>query len=186
MIGSPPMPMQVDLAEAEVRKLVDGFVRQRAERETTPSGRACEMWPGMMPILHLPGVMMPGQFGPISRVVGQRRGSVITFTMSRTGMPSVMQTTSGDPRVGRFHDRVGGERRRHEDHARVGAGLRDRVGDGVEHGEALVRRARPCPGVTPPTMCRAVSRAAAGVERAFVAGQALNDQPRVTCRGGWT
>jgi hypothetical protein len=25
------------------------------------------MWPGMMPILHSPGVMTPGQFGPISR-----------------------------------------------------------------------------------------------------------------------
>ena len=37
--------------------------------------------------------------------------------MSVTGMPSVMQMTSGDARVGRLEDRVGRERRRHEDHA---------------------------------------------------------------------
>ena len=28
------------------------------------------MWPGMMPILHSPGVMVPGQFGPISSEPG--------------------------------------------------------------------------------------------------------------------
>src|SRR6185437_12635455 len=48
----------------------------------------------MMPILHCPGVMMPGQLGPISRVrecrtVRQARA------MSIAGMPSVMHTTSG-------------------------------------------------------------------------------------------
>ncbi len=52
------------------------------------------MWPGMMPILHWPGVMTPGQFGPISRVFEPARAR-LTVTMSSTGMPSVMQTTSG-------------------------------------------------------------------------------------------
>ena len=52
------------------------------------------MWPGMMPILHAPGVMMPGQFGPISRVLLCESSTRRTLSMSVTGMPSVMHTTS--------------------------------------------------------------------------------------------
>ena len=48
----------------------------------------------MMPILHSPGVMIPGQLGPMSRVSLPVRAR-FTFTMSSTGMPSVMQMTSG-------------------------------------------------------------------------------------------
>ena len=54
--------------------------------------------------------MMPGQFGPISRVFG-----VILEERHRlqhvddVGMPSVMQTDERDARVGRFHDRVGAQ-----------------------------------------------------------------------------
>jgi len=35
------------------------------ERETTPTLPRVKMVPGMMPILHSPAVMTPGQFGPI-------------------------------------------------------------------------------------------------------------------------
>ena len=49
-----------------------------------------------MPILHLPGLIIPGQFGPINRVCLSRKYS-FTFTMSSVGMPSVMQTTTGTP-----------------------------------------------------------------------------------------
>ena len=55
--------------------------------------------------------------------------------MSSTGMPSVMQTIELDAGVGGLEDGVGGARRRHEDHRRVGAGLLDRLGDGVETGK---------------------------------------------------
>ena len=54
------------------------------------------MFAGMMPILHLPGEMMPGQFGPISREFFVFRYSHV-FTMSSAGMPSVMHTMSGRP-----------------------------------------------------------------------------------------
>ena len=54
------------------------------------------MRPGMMPTLHFPGEMMPGQFGPISRERFPRRYSQAR-TMSITGMPSVMQTIRGMP-----------------------------------------------------------------------------------------
>ena len=50
----------------------------------------------MMPILHWPGVMTPGQLGPIRRVAVPSSAR-FTRTMSSTGMPSVMQTTSGMP-----------------------------------------------------------------------------------------
>ncbi len=39
-----------------------------------------------------PGVITPGQLGPISRVL-EPCSARLTFTMSSTGMPSVMQTT---------------------------------------------------------------------------------------------
>src|SRR5215212_3781317 len=50
----------------------------------------------MMPILAAPGVMMPGQFGPMRRDFFP---PICAFTriMSMTGMPSVMQTTNSTP-----------------------------------------------------------------------------------------
>ncbi len=48
----------------------------------------------MMPILHSSGVMTPGQLGPIRRDL-EPASARFTFTMSTTGMPSVMQTISG-------------------------------------------------------------------------------------------
>jgi hypothetical protein len=53
------------------------------------------MYPGMMPILHSPGLMMPGQLGPMRRVLVWRLRRYLTATISCCGMPSVMQTTSG-------------------------------------------------------------------------------------------
>jgi propionate catabolism activator/DDE superfamily endonuclease len=55
------------------------------------------MCAGMIPILHCPGVITPGQFGPRSRTPGLSSRKRFTFTMSRTGMPSVMATMSGMP-----------------------------------------------------------------------------------------
>ena len=52
------------------------------------------MLPGMMPILHWPAVITPGQLGPISRDL-EPDSARLTLTMSITGMPSVMQTMSG-------------------------------------------------------------------------------------------
>ena len=55
------------------------------------------MWPGMIPILACPGVMMPGQLGPISRTPGRVARNSRTRSMSATGMPSVIATTSSIP-----------------------------------------------------------------------------------------
>ena len=49
-------------------------------------------------MLHLPGLMMPGQFGPSRRVFGKSRTRVLkTFASSWAGMPSVMQTMNSMP-----------------------------------------------------------------------------------------
>src|SRR5207248_3345151 len=51
------------------------------------------MCPGIIPILHLPGEIIPGQFGPINRARRVCRNSHAR-TMSSTGIPSVMQMIS--------------------------------------------------------------------------------------------
>ena len=53
-----------------------------------------KIWPGMMPILHSPAVITPGQFGPTSRDF-EPASERFTRIMSCTGTPSVMQTISG-------------------------------------------------------------------------------------------
>ena len=47
----------------------------------------------MIPILHSSGVIIPGQFGPINLDLDFER-YFFTFNMSKTGMPSVIQTMS--------------------------------------------------------------------------------------------
>jgi hypothetical protein len=52
----------------------------------------------MMPILHSPGVITPGQLGPTVTVfLYSVRSACFTFTMSATGMPSVIVMMSGMP-----------------------------------------------------------------------------------------
>ncbi|MND00946.1 hypothetical protein D3C83_197420 [compost metagenome] len=47
----------------------------------------------MIPILHSPGVITPGQFGPISRDL-EPQSARLARTMSSTGIPSVIATIS--------------------------------------------------------------------------------------------
>ena len=58
------------------------------------------MCPGMMPIFAPPldpGVMIPGQFGPINLTPGLLYTYATAFTMSRVGIPSVIQTITPSP-----------------------------------------------------------------------------------------
>ena len=48
------------------------------------------IFPGIIPILHSPGVIIPGQFGPISLEV-DFNNFCLTLSISRTGIPSVIQ-----------------------------------------------------------------------------------------------
>ena len=52
------------------------------------------MCPGIIPILHCPGVITPGQFGPINLELDWLR-NCLTFIISWTGTPSVMQIMRG-------------------------------------------------------------------------------------------
>ena len=61
---------------------------------------------GMIPILHSPGLMIPGQLGPIRRVLDCSLRTFFTRTMSCCGMPSVMHTTKS----ARVHTAQGYER----------------------------------------------------------------------------
>ena len=56
---------------------------------------------------------------------GELLSKAQTFTISSVGMPSVMQTMSGNSRVLGFQDRIGRKRRRNENHGGVGAGRGD-------------------------------------------------------------
>lgn len=48
-----------------------------------------------MPILQTPARISPGQFGPTNRVCPCLRSSVLTWTMSSSGIPSVIATAKG-------------------------------------------------------------------------------------------
>ncbi len=54
---------------------------------TTPIFPAWWIYPGMIPILHSPGLIIPGQFGPINRVFVCVFNACSTFTMSCCGIP---------------------------------------------------------------------------------------------------
>ena len=51
--------------------------------------------PGIIPILHSPGLIIPGQLGPINRVLFWEVSAFLTLTMSFCGIPSVIQTANG-------------------------------------------------------------------------------------------
>ena len=100
-----------------------------------------------MPTFATPGEITPGQFGPTS-VVPRPTRYECDHVLHRDALGDAHDEV--DAGVGRLEDRLGREPRRHEDHRRVGARFPDRVGDGVEHRDAL-DVLPPLPGVTPPT-----------------------------------
>ena len=130
-----------------------------------------------MPILHLPGEMIPGTIRP-----DQPRLSIL---QEFPGLHHVERRNAfGDAddqvdlRVGRFHDRVGRERRRHKNHRGIGAGLVGRFAHRIENRPALVRRPA-LAGRHAADDLRAVSRAGLRVKCAFAAGEALHHDPRI-------
>ena len=101
--------------------------------------------------------------------------------MSFTGMPSVIHTTSLTPESSGLEDGVGGERRRHVDHADVRARFGHRLAHGVEHRHAEALLTATGPACTPADDLRAVLDALLGVERTLVAGNALANDLAVSC-----
>mmetsp|Transcript_4528 Transcript_4528/g.12316 ORF Transcript_4528/g.12316 Transcript_4528/m.12316 type:complete len:207 (-) Transcript_4528:249-869(-) len=93
--GSPPMPTHSDWPSPTAVVCATASYVSVPDRDTTPILPALWMAPGMIPILHCSGLMMPGQFGPIKREPVASLSSAFTRTMSCCGMPSVMATISG-------------------------------------------------------------------------------------------
>ena len=89
-------------------------------------------------------------------------------------MPSVMQTINSSSGVGRFHDRVRGERWRHEDNRGVSAGFPHSFVDRVENGPAFVGGTA-FAGRNSADNLRAVLRTSLGVKCAFASRQSLHD-----------
>ena len=129
-----------------------------------------------MPILHLPGEMMPGQFGPISRVGLSRK---IFFRLDHVERRNAFGDADDDrdARVGGFHDGVGGECGRNVDHRGIRTGFPDRVGNRVEDRNSLVRRAA-FAGRDAADDIRSILDHLLRMEGSFFAGNTLHDQPR--------
>ena len=99
MIGSPPMPMQVRLADAERGELRDRLVGQRAAAAHDADRAAHVDVAGHdADLALLAGRDDARAVGADEARLAVLRHAAQTFTMSSVGMPSVMQTTSGDAR----------------------------------------------------------------------------------------
>src|SRR5215213_2267359 len=65
--------------------------------DALPIGPCWVMFAGMMPTFERPGVMIPGQLGPMIRVLPLSWAYWKNTAVSCTGTPSVITTTSGTP-----------------------------------------------------------------------------------------
>mmetsp|Transcript_30637 Transcript_30637/g.85814 ORF Transcript_30637/g.85814 Transcript_30637/m.85814 type:complete len:208 (+) Transcript_30637:141-764(+) len=93
--GSPPIPTHVDCPSPVAVVCPTASYVRVPERETIPIFPGRWICPGIIPILHSPGLIIPGQLGPIRRVLLWPSKRFFTVTISFCGIPSVMQTTSG-------------------------------------------------------------------------------------------
>jgi hypothetical protein len=85
--ASPPMPTTVDWpSPACVVWLTASYVKV-PDLETIPIFPGLWMYPGMIPILHSSGLMIPGQLGPMTRDFFWERRACLTLTMSCWGIP---------------------------------------------------------------------------------------------------
>ena len=121
-----------------------------------PDPAGVVMSAGMMPALDFPGLIRPGQFGPMIRVVPVFWTYWKNSAVSWTGTPSVITTTSGTPGVHGLDDRGLGERRaarrpprRRRRSAATASATVPKTGS-VAPSKSTVSPA--LPGLTPPTM----------------------------------
>ncbi len=125
-----------------------------------------------MPILHLPGEMIPGTIRS-----DQPRSPVLQKLPRLHHVERRNAFGDADDQidfsVGGFHDRVGGKRRRNKDHSGIGAGLVDRLANCIEDRPTLVSGAAFAWRYTTDDLC-AVGGAGLRVERAFAASEALD------------
>ncbi len=150
-----------------------------------PTLPGLKMLPGMMPILHSPAVMTPGQFGPIRRdLEPEQRTLHLDHVLDRNAFGDA--DDQRDFRVDRLADGVGRAGRRDVDHRGVGAGGVTRFGDRVEHRQADMRGAALAGRGAADDLGAEIGQRLLGMEGAVLAGKALGDDLGVCCRSGWT
>ena len=121
------------------------------ERLTTPTEPFEKMLPGMMPILHSPGVSTPGQFGPISRDFEPDERALHPHHVEHRNALG----DRDDQRhlgVDRLEDRIRGEGRRHVDRREASAPVACTASATVSNTGRPIWVVPPLPGVTPPTI----------------------------------
>ena len=116
-----------------------------------PTLPGLKMLPGMMPILHSPAVITPGQFGPISRdFEPDERALHLDHVDHRDAFGDA--DDQRDLGLDRLADRIGRARRRHVDHARIAAGLLACASATVSNTGRSRCVEPPLPGEVPPTI----------------------------------
>ncbi len=99
---------------------------------------ASAMSPEVMPMLHFPGLMMPGQFGPRRRVSGEFLDQAVVRHRLVLGRDALGDADDErDACFGRLDDGVGRAAGRHADKRRRRSGLLHRLGHRGVDGDAL-------------------------------------------------
>ena len=93
MIGSPPMPTAVENPNSRSSYII--WYVSVPDLLTRPMRPGGVMLPGMIPTLDCPGLIRPGQLGPMIRVLPDAWAMAKNSAVSLTGTPSVMTTTRG-------------------------------------------------------------------------------------------
>ena len=161
------------LAEADTAQLVDGLVGERPGAGNNTPGAAG----GMHRSRHDADLTLAG--GDDTRAVGAdeagRLGGEVVLDLHHVQHRNTLGDADNqlNPGVGGFHDGVGGKRRRYQNHRGVAAGFVAGVLDRVED-RHVVHLLAALTGGDAGNHVGAVGDAGAGVELAFLAGDALH------------
>ncbi len=131
-----------------------------------------------MPILHSPGVIMPGQFGPMRRdfFAGHLRLHSHHVDDRNSFGNADHQFDAG---IDRFQDSIGRAGRGHENYRDIATGCLARLPDSVEDGNPAFKLLPTFPGSDTGDHVRPVFHALLRVESARAAGDALHAESRI-------
>ena len=110
--------------------------------------------PDMIPILHSPGVIIPGQLGPIS--LDSELSIAFPLTISNTGIPSVIATINGI--FASIHSRIESAKpRRNKYHGCIGACFIDCLISRVKYRMSFVNNSTFTWGYSSNKICSVIS-----------------------------
>ena len=174
MMGSPPMPMQVDWPMPRRVKLIHGFVGERAAAADDADVA------GLVNLSrHDADFAFAGRDDAGAVGADEARGAVAQHGGDahhvERGNAFGDANDQRQPGVNAFEDGVGGVGRRNENNRGVGLRLTSGFGDGIEHRDIEMQRAA-FAGRDAGDDLGAVGDHLLGVEGALAAGEALHDQ----------